>query len=271
MKELHKHCYDLALLFIPPATSLDWPRTSEWLMIASGVSRVDVDLSRFDQSFGFCESADEYYTKRSGLLSGLATELTTFSFIWGALETVIKEVKPARIPRSFTREKPGDSLVLRACYTLLKEFEPDQLLAGYSHLIASLRQLLLAPGGAHYKNLASEFELKRVIGVSGIGLNVVRLIRNRFAHGVAGFPQPEGWSGEKPPDVEIIHVSSRIVLLSIQMLLVALHKREPIDLSMEEFDSEEGPIRNLSRRDTAMALFRTVHLLEEEDEDQLPL
>jgi hypothetical protein len=269
MKELHKHCYDLAMLFTRPTTSLSWMHAAEWLRMASGVTRVDVDLSRFDESFGMCEVPDEYISKRSDLLSGLAAELTTFAFIWGSLETVIEKFNQPGIPHPPTGEKRGDSPVLRACYFLKKEFEPHPLLPYYSDLVGALCHLLTGCTETHCENLGTEFELNHWIGMSGIGLNVVRLIRNRFVHGVLGFPEPEEWSGDKPPDIEIIHLSSRIVLLSIQMFLIALHKKNPIELTIQEEASEDEPRRNLTRKDNTIAFLRTLHLLEEEDEDQL--
>jgi len=195
---------------------LDWLDAREWLRIASSIVHTEVDTTRFDESVQWCRSAWEYESERSKLLSFLTTELAVFSFIWGALETLIKVINPPRVPANL---KPRASDIDRAIYFLKTQYEPSKPIPPYQDTVGGIRQILKSL--PDYGDLSETFRLEPFMGISGVGLHVVRKIRNRFAHGTMRFPSPEGWGDSDPPHVELIQTSCRIVLLSIQMLLDA--------------------------------------------------
>jgi hypothetical protein len=246
LRGLHEHCSALSLLFndlglskehyhsisTPGGEHLDWFNVSEWLNMAASIVKVEVDTARFDSTIFMCGSAADYYDKKSDVLGQLATELSTFNFIWGASESVIKVIDPKNVPKR-------KSIIDAACNFLKNEFEPDRTLLHYPDVVDELRLLLKA--NSYYGDLSDDFRLKPFVGVSGVGLNVVRKIRNRFAHGTLTFPEPTGWGGKNANDVEAIQTSSRIILLTIQMLLLALYRNErfTIEINDEAFQLDE--------------------------------
>lgn len=86
------------------------------------------------------------------------------------------------------------------------------------------------------KPLESLFQIKECNSEHGIGLSVVYEIRNEFAHGSFLFPEPPDWGIEKKAlEVDIFSVASRIVLLSIQMILIAKYKNDVSEIQAETF------------------------------------
>ena len=242
---LSEHCARLSDLLTYPEVAakqpyrevsgetVDWLGASDWLRVASSVDCVDVDTGRFDESVVWCRPRWEFESQRSVLLSRLAAQLTVFSFVWGSFETITKLIDPPRVPK---RVKPGrTSLVDEAVFYLKNHFEPMPLPAFYDVILADFRETL--NGMPRYGNLSEEFRIRPFVGISGIGVHVVRGIRNKFAHGAMRMPLPEGWSRTIPLDVELIGLSTRIVLLTIQMLLLAYFKGDhfAVDCLVDEW------------------------------------
>jgi len=72
------------------------------------------------------------------------------------------------------------------------------------------------------------------------GLKAVYQIRNSFAHGTLKISEPDGWSDVKPHDIGIINTSSRILLMSIQMLLLSRTKNLKFKVSQLHESEEFG-------------------------------
>lgn len=249
--DLSEHCARLSDLLGYPEVSakrpyrkvrdetIDWMSASEWLRIASSIDCVEVDTTRFDESVAWCRPAWEYESQRSILLSQLATQLTVFNFAWGGFETITRLIDPPRVPKGV---KPGrTSFVDEAAFYLKSHFEPMRLPAFYGAVLADFRETL--DRISHYGNLSEEFRIQQFAGISGVGIHVVRRIRNRLAHGTMRMPVPERWSGTTPLDVELIGLSTRIVLLTVQMLLSTYFKDDhfTVDCPVDEWgvSSEE--------------------------------
>ncbi len=242
--DLQKHCAQLSNLLGCSQVStkqphrqvqgevLDWLSAVEWLHIASSIDCVEVDTSRFDDSVMWCGLAGEFESKRSELLSCFATQLTVFSFVWGGFETIAKLIDPPRVPKEV---KSNSSLVDAAIFYLKNEYDPMPFLAFYDSVLADLRQALEAI--PDYDDLSEDFRIQPFMGFSGVGLHIVRKVRNRFAHGTMRMPMPDGWNGTAPLDVELIGLSTRIVLLTIQMLLLAYFKNDQftVDCLVDEW------------------------------------
>ncbi|MGE7121824.1 hypothetical protein ACQKIC_16530 [Peribacillus sp. NPDC046944] len=71
-----------------------WSHICSWLQMASSVEQVNLITEKFDSSLAFCSSARHFENERSVFLSNLATEITTFNFIWGAFESLIETLEP---------------------------------------------------------------------------------------------------------------------------------------------------------------------------------
>lgn len=241
--------------------SIGWMGASEWLEMASSVERVEVNTLYFDVSLLYCSLARDHENSRSDLLSLLAAELAIFNFAWGSLETIIRLIDPPKVPRS---TKPRSSIIDRAIFYLKNEYEPARMLTFYDDTVAELRQTMKQL--RYYSDLLRHFHLEELMGISGVGINVVRQIRNRFAHGTLTLPHP---SGEEIPvllDARLVELSTRIILFTIQMLLLAYLENEDFEIECRE--DEWG----LMKPENVRLVLKTLHLERRQiNESQLPL
>lgn len=201
--------------FLREGERYNYQNAADWLELAAGVCKVEVLTARFDDTLMYCGTAMDYEGARSELLSRIVTQLTIFQFAWGAFETVAKIANPPSIPVK-DRFQGKNGLVDRVIY-YLRGATPVN---GYQETLKQLKGCLSA------KNPFPGFGSAAVpsyMGPSGLGINLVRKIRNTFAHGASRFPMPasgaEGWSGKKSQVPDFIALNTRVVLFTIQMLL----------------------------------------------------
>ena len=208
---------------------------ADWLELAAGVCKVDVLTGRFDNSLMYCSSAREYENARSDLLTRLATELTVFSFAWCALETVSKLVDPPSIPAD-QRSTGANGLIDRVIFFI----KPLSSLPKYRIVLSAVERVLTSH--PRFAALLQKDPLSSHMGESGVGLDFVRRVRNDFAHGSASLPMPDvcshGWCGRRSTEPDLIRLSTRIVLFTIQMLLCAFYRGKNFDIDSVLEDAE---------------------------------
>ena len=153
---------------------------AEWLHLASGVTLVDVDAGRFDESASMCRPAYEYNHRQSLHHSLIARELVTFSMIWGSLESAAKLGKVPRIPKVLC---PSPSEVDRVLYALNLASDRVATLPLYRELVGTLVANLRASSLRPTYLLNASIASRPHIGLEGLGLHLVRKVRNSFAHG----------------------------------------------------------------------------------------
>lgn len=201
--------------------SLNWSHASALLKLASSVTGVDLDTARFDDSVAWCSSASDYHFARSELHAELVRELSVFNFIWGAFETVVKIMSLPSVPKS-------NSIIDAACHYLNRAFDSMSHVQHYEETVFDLRNLLLMD--QQYGITEKDFKQGAYTGPSSIGIHIVRRIRNKFAHGTLNIPEPEGWTGKRSLDSTLFNTSSRITLMTIQMLVIAYFKSSPAQI-----------------------------------------
>jgi hypothetical protein len=219
-------------------TTQGWYPAADWLRIAASIDRVTMDITRFDESVLYCGAAWEYESKRNELLTRLVTKLSVFNFIWGGLETVIKTISPDHLDIELAKKlRRKNEVVDRAILFLKHEYDPMPRLSLYDEMVFQLRQLLSQHPS--YSEFSRFFREDEITSISGLGFHIVRKIRNDFAHGSAKLPEPSNWgeSGAKVTTSEQIHldvieISSRILLLTIQMLLLAFYNPPSFSVSV---------------------------------------
>lgn len=231
--------------------NISWWHVAEWLYIAASIETVDVDTTHFDPSALYCGDALQYEFDRSKLLSELITALSVFNFTWGSLESVVKLIEPPKVPKAL---KSRASSIDEAIFYIKTTYEPEKPLAFFDDVMAEMRDILTKV--PYYASLALEYQLKPYMSVSGIGLNIVRRLRNKFAHGASQMPQPEGWSNIQPLDTRLIELSTRTVLMSIQMLTMAYIREN--DFNIERYDDDFNEIV-----ESAYHYLRLVHTLKD--------
>ncbi|AET69790.1 hypothetical protein Desor_4365 [Desulfosporosinus orientis DSM 765] len=208
---------------------LKWNQISEWLDIASGIKKVSMNSAIFKCN-EMCSQAWEYDFERDSLLSKIVTQITIFNFVWGALESLIDYVSPKDVPTN--RGK-----VNAICDYLNENYKVNKPIVLYNDVLAEL--LVNVKKVYHYSELEEKFKLKSFVNLSGVGLQVVYKIRNKFSHGSLCFSEPEEWNLSKPVDDKIVNLATRIVLLSIQMVLITLFYEESIMIQPYEWGDEE--------------------------------
>jgi hypothetical protein len=166
----------------------------------------------------YCSDAGEYEGKRSDLLSEVLQALLRFTFVWGAFETLAKILAPPPVPKHV---KPANKIVDRVSYQLRNSFDQHRTVPwGYSYWLQELKTAIRSEGWVQLKR---HFALNACAGHSGMAISVVRHIRNRFAHGIVRLPEPEHLTGRRPNEPLIIDLSTRLTLVTMQMMLLSKH------------------------------------------------
>ena len=238
--DIQIHCFRLGELL----NELDpyaFRSAIDWLTIASGVESVKVRTAKYDQTVLYCRGSFEYEEKRSELLSHLTTKLTIFNFVWGSFESVTKV---------FLNRKHG-SIVDQAIRFLKRNYGLEPSLAFYNdHLCALYKSIKY---NEFYNEYCKEFKFHNFADLPGLGLHIVRKIRNDLAHGSAAMPLPDDW-GEKSAKLSpsehrhlyLVDTCTRILLLTIQMFLLAhaSGKKIIVDCLLDaEEDSVESTVQ----------------------------
>lgn len=91
---------------------------------------------------------------------------------------------------------------------------------------------------------------------SSSGLYLVSKIRNSFVHGSQQLPNPDDWVNDIRNDIFIITVSSRMVLLTMQMLLIAHFFKKQVTLEHLSMFDELFDIDSIS----LTSLLNVIHL-----------
>ena len=259
---IQEHCSALSKLlpnldYLRPTSVVNdgelvgWAHPAEWLDLAASVTKMEVVTGQDDQSLGLCESALDDEEERSALLSQFVTSLTVFSFTWGAFESAAKIVSPPAIPKAL-RNKGNNSLTARVVHAL-KSVTPDGV---YYCALASLCRLLRRSHACH---ASVPTELAAITNAdAGLGLGLVRVIRNGFAHGAASLPQLDGSDSTDSLDSLVVRISSRIVLLTIQMILREFYRNQSFEIEIFSWRTESGTECWEIHR-----LLETIHLAEE--------
>jgi hypothetical protein len=232
LKSINQHCYDLAEALVT-ATPSEMCQVSEWLKIAAGIKSVDLDWIRFDDQFGWCSGADQYELARQDILKRHVTSMAVFLFVWGALESAIEVISPPPHP-----DKSRQGKINSACHYISTYFNGRLTIAPYPDILGQLTQLLSQ--SASFQRIAAQVWLPKRIGGEAFGLYIVYKLRNEFAHGDTMFPVPDHEHRPISEDPRIVELATRIVLLSIQMLVLVhcADKGIAIELSGSEDDVE---------------------------------
>ena len=259
--DIQKHCFRLSEL-LSELHTFAFLSAVDWLTIASGVESVKVRTTKHDYDIIYCGSACEYEEKRSELLSLLTTQLTIFNFVWGGFESVTKLFLP---------EKQRKSVVDPTIHLLKKHYGSEPFLAFYGDQLIALYRYL--EDDTYYNQYCTAFKLHNVDDLPGLGLHVVRKIRNELAHGSAVMPLPDDW-GEKSKKLlpsehrhlDLVNTCTRVILLTIQMLLL-VHVRGTGTVVQCLLDEEGDRIES-----TAHLALHQIHLdLHSTNWDQLSL
>lgn len=233
--DIQEHCFKLREL-LGQLDPFEYILPSDWLNIAAGVESVTVTTSKYDESVMYCRGAFEYEEKRSQLLSHLTTKLTIFNFVWGSFESIVETLELPKLPGHL--RQVGDSPAIRTLWFLKQNYGSGESIVFYNEELEFLKKLEQKYGfyNDNRKNPKKTQKTKNkkkvhyidYADINGLGLDIVRRSRNALAHGSASMPIPDDWgegktqlSATEQYHIEFINTSTRIILLTIQMLLFA--------------------------------------------------
>lgn len=206
----------------------------DWLKLSSSVDSITIDTAKYDNAIFYCGTALDYENAKSSLMSFLTTELVRFHFAWGALESLVTEFIP---PKKIEQFGKINALCGYLKKSNLKDLLPTGYIEEYYHLVELMEKTF------QYTQDINAIVFPTTIGGSkknhidsvGIGVYSVYRIRNKFAHGSMVFPEPEDYGDGAELNKELIVVATRIVLMTIIMLLVNDVKNDDFVLDPEEF------------------------------------
>lgn len=219
--DLKRHCNNIARFFIFE-NPYDPSPVSSWFQLASGIKEVVYISDLFDSNDQLCGPAIEYEDERSKYNSKLILELTRFNFIWSGLEAYIDYQSFPPCPDQRGKIN-GVNFFLKNNY--LNKYSPVD---NYSQILDYLKKLITKHGD--FDNSAELFLGSDCVSDQLVGLKIVYRIRNLFAHGAFVFHNFEysedydlldNLNLTTPLEIPIIVASSKIVLMTMQMILLA--------------------------------------------------
>lgn len=236
--DLQRHSHNIARFFIYE-NPFDDELISPWFRIASEIENVIYKSHKYDRFVQFCGPAVDYETSKSDFHSDLIHNLTCFNFIWSGFEAYLDTLS---LPSSPDKRKRGK---INSVNYFLKEtyIKKYPILDNYIETVSYLKKILqLNPW---YKYTYNSFNASNYESNELIGLKIVYSIRNSFAHGSFVFTEPEEFNAVKPLDNFIIQASSRIILLTMQMLLISMTK----DLEFKVPQLHEVPEKGIGAKE----------------------
>lgn len=205
-----------------------------WFWIASSIDSVHFDGIRYDCAYSMCRPAYEYEEEKQKLHVKLINELTIFLYVYSGFESLLNDFSLPKYPSSNGKINSA-KFFLKENYS--KNFNSIPL---YSDLLSVLESLIRKSSLNKYEK---SFSIDNCTDINGVGLKVIYKIRNKLAHGDYSFPEPGDWSSELPCEPEITKVATRIMLLSIQMLMMSVNRSNfeelEFSLSSEIFEFED--------------------------------
>jgi hypothetical protein len=139
--------------------------------------------------------------------------MAVFLFVWGALEAAIEAISPPPQPDKLRQGK-----INSACHYISTYFKGRLTIEPYQDTLGQLTHLLSR--SASFQRIAGKVRLPKHIGGEAFGLYIVYKLRNEFAHGDTIFPVPDHEHRPISEDPTVVDLATRIVLLSIQMLVL---------------------------------------------------
>jgi hypothetical protein len=208
---------------MPAVYPASWKRDDEtfgdaagWLQLAADMKAVTLDPF-FDSAGLMCRPAAEYDDAKANLHADFALRITRFTFAWNAFEILVGVLKLDLHPSQKSQKYP--SKAKRATWFLKKNAVDSKEYRGYLHVLehgfqcASKHAAFRGEQVPHPKDL-------NFINEAGYGLDICRVLRNSNVHGLTGVPITSDWAGPEKTDIHFYSFALRLLLLSMQMLLV---------------------------------------------------
>ncbi len=246
---INKHCQLLSKYF-SRGEQVQWINVANWLQVASGIRGIDYDAMQHSTAYALPhKQVQEYVQQKQKLHDELILELVIFNFIYSGLECLLGSLRLPACPHQ--RGK-----IASASFFMKENFDNQYVpIKYYIGLGGVLRKLLRKYFGEEYEQY---FEETECASISSLALRAIYKLRNHLVHGTFFFPEPEEWSAEKPLDTQIINVSTRLLLLSLQMITMAYCKQNKLPIAFEPIGlNPDKP------QERTLIYLNTLHLIDE--------
>jgi hypothetical protein len=205
LRALEDHAYQLYLLTAEDDFAFAaGGNVDNWLILASGLSEVSIITSGLSPQDAYC--ANIFEEAREVAATAVATELTRVLFIWGALESLSREVLP---PRQRRDEGPAKRV------SRLVDARAPKLL----HHDCTARNLFQALDGHGSDEFAKAAADARALdtGVVGQATLAAHEVRNLLAHGAVPWPDDDDALASR--GVIVGRLACRMLLFATQHLI----------------------------------------------------
>ena len=204
-----------------------WNHAADSLHLAAGVLRVEIDPFQFDYSSAYCHTVWNYQDAKRKVISDYQAELTRFLFTWNAFETIVEGLRP-------TGWKEGKTRAVGKY--LANGFEPENLIH-YDCAVRGLRKLASDRSNPLFLE-DSNFDPGGSYGESGIGIKTVSKLRHELVHTAAALPEPKEWGGPVDGGLQSARCARRLVLYTLQMMLIGNYSGSGLDVECYEQESD---------------------------------
>lgn len=247
LKSLRHHCFDLAYLFFSlkqfSVEKYARQNYAYWLHLAAGVENIEMDHERFYRDpASSLDLTNTLYDRARPLNTQIFRSLVVFNLVWHVFGKMLDD--------HFADKNGG--VLDSACEYLDSVYNPFKNVVKYNDLVKELKKLIKASGILDADAILKNHEHENR---SSVGILLVNRINDYFAHVAYQFPVGSDPSGDHAINPEIIERSSRIVLLTIQMILLPwFEDQQNISIKPCWNGHEAG------RKIPVHAFLRTVHL-----------
>lgn len=187
--------------------------TARWFRIAWSIDEVIYDGINYDAGFMYCEPAREYEIENQKLYKRLISEITLFTYLYSGLESHISELNLERCPANRGKINAATYFISNK----LSEYNFEmQLYSEILSLAAEMYTLIFDDG---FDPLSGQDD--QCCNLYGKGIRLLYKVRNKLMHGDFFFPEPLDYGSILPFHPELINLASRLLLLSMQILIIA--------------------------------------------------
>lgn len=226
----------------------DWINISQWLQLSASLNKIEIDTTKYEDTFNLPDTVLNYEEKREKVLSIFTKQIASFQFAWCALEGIADKIISKEEKIKYYGKINAVSIYLSRNYQC-KELEFYRLytdkLYNLLNCIEYYKKNILyikKYGNNEYKyEIRNRNELIGTVNNKGIALEIVYKIRNRFAHGAMRVPIIPIEYEEQDYDkimINIFDISHKLLLMTIQMVLITINKNVEFDGSLIDKDNE---------------------------------
>ncbi len=252
LKNLKQHCFDLAYYFFNinqiKTDQFSSKHYSYWLHLASSIEELQLDLGHIGFGpAGLLDLSQPLFAEAGRRNAEIVKSLVIFNLIWHTFENL----KSNQFPDENQDHLQKLSQFLDDTYHAFKN------LIYYNDIVADLKRMVRKSKILDHKQVLHHITHEKR---SSVGISIVYRIKNYFAHCAYQFPLGSDPTGQVAIDPEIIDLSSRVLLLTMQMIMLPYFE-ENSNLSINCWWFADEPKRKIP----VHAFLRTVHLKHRND------